>query len=52
MAGEADELQNFYAVLKRGTTVADFLDRYEPTIQFLHRVGLTEDYRLALEVRC
>ncbi len=47
MAGEADELHNFYAVLKRGTTVADFLDRYERVIQFIHKENLTKSYRLA-----
>ena len=44
---EADGLHSFYAVLKRGTTVADFLDRYECVIEFIHKEGLTESYRLA-----
>lgn len=47
MAGEADELHKFYAVIKSGTTVADFLDSYERVIYFIHKKGLTESYRLA-----
>lgn len=47
VAGEADELHNFYAVLKRGTTVTDFLDRYERVIPFIQKEGLTKSYRLA-----
>ncbi len=47
MAGEKDELDDFYTVLKSGTTVANFLDRYERIIQFIHKEGLTKDYRLA-----
>ena len=47
MAGKKDELGDFYAALKSGTTVASFLDRYERIIQFIHKEGLTKDYRLA-----
>ncbi len=46
-AGEKNELDEFYTVLKRGTTVASFLDRHERIIQFIHEEGLTKDYRLA-----
>ena len=46
-AGEKNELDDFYTVLKRGTTVANFLDRYERIIQFIHEEGLTKGYRLA-----
>ncbi len=46
-AGEKNELDEFYTVLKRGTTVASFLDRYERIIQFIHEESLTKDYRLA-----
>ncbi len=47
MAGEEDELDDFYTALKGGTTVASFLERYERIIQFIHKEGLTKDYRLA-----
>ena len=47
VTGEKDELDDFYAALKSGTTVASFLDRYERIIQFIRKEGLTEDYRLA-----
>ena len=46
MAGEIDELDDFYTVLKSGTTVASFLKRYGRIIRFIHAEGLTEDYRL------
>ena len=47
MAGEKDELDDFYAALRSGTTVASFLDRYERIIQFIHKETMTKDYRLA-----
>ena len=47
MAGRSDELDDFYATLKSGTTVASFLEKYEHIFKFIHAGGLTEDYRLA-----
>lgn len=47
MAGEIDELDDFFTALKSGTTVASFLERYERIIPFIHKKGLTKDYRLA-----
>ena len=47
MAGEKSELDDFYAALKSGTTVANFLERYDGIIRFIHKEGLTKDYRLA-----
>ncbi len=46
MAGEKDELDDFYTALKSGTNVASFLEKYERIIRFTHAEGLTEDYRL------
>lgn len=48
-SGESNQLVDFYAVLTRGTTVADFLVKYERVIQFVHEKGLTRMYRLAHE---
>ncbi len=46
MAGGKSELDDFYAALKSGTTVANFLERYDGIIRFIHKEGLTKDYRL------
>ena len=46
MAGEKDELDDFYAALKSGTTVASFLERYDRIFPF-DKEALTKDYRLA-----
>ena len=46
MAGGKSELDDFYAALKSGTTVANFLERYDGIIWFIHKEGLTKDYRL------
>lgn len=45
MVGNKDQLEDFYAVLKSGTTVATFLSQYDKIIQFVHARGLTENYR-------
>ncbi len=47
MPGKKSELDDFYAALKSGTTVANFLERYDGIFQFIHKKGLTKDYRLA-----
>ncbi len=47
VACEKNELDDFYSILKSGTTVASFLEKYEHIIQFIHKEGLTKDYRLA-----
>lgn len=46
MVGEKDDLDDFCAALKSGTTVASFLEMYERIIGFVHAEDLTEDYRL------
>ncbi len=47
MTSGKDELGDFYATLKSGTSVASFLEQYKHIIGFIHAEGLTEDYRLA-----
>ncbi len=47
MADKRDDLDDFYAALKRGATVASFLEDYQRIKEFIHAAGLTEDYRLA-----
>ncbi len=46
MAGEKNELDDFYTALKSGTTVANFLERYDGIIRFIRKESLTKDYRL------
>jgi hypothetical protein len=46
MIRNMDQLDDFYAVLKRGLTVEDFLGRYDDIVGFIHSHGLTKDYRL------
>jgi len=41
-----DELDEFYAVLKAGTTAAIFLQKHNEVLKFVNTRGLTEDYRL------
>ena len=46
MAGEEDKLDDFYTTIKSGTTVSNFLEKYECIFRFIHSEGLTKDYRL------
>ena len=39
VAGEKNELNDFYTALKSGTTVANFLERYDGIIRFIHKEG-------------
>ena len=45
MTGEEDPLDDFYTTIKNGTTVSNFLEKYERIFTFIHP-DLTEDYRL------
>ena len=40
-----DELERFYAALKCGTTVEDFIARHERILPFIHSTGRTSDHR-------
>lgn len=47
MTAKIDQLEVFYAAIKRGLTVAEFLSQLDQIRVFIHSHGLTEDYRLA-----
>lgn len=46
MTSESDKLEEFYAFIKDGCSVAEFLARYDAIFPYIHGVGLTEDFRL------
>jgi len=47
MTDSKDELDCFYEILKKGTTIEDFLGRYDLIIQFVISKGWVADFRLA-----
>jgi hypothetical protein len=47
VTGEEDQLDDFYTTIKNGTTVSNFLEKYDCIFSFIHSEGLTEHYRLA-----
>ena len=47
MAGEKDELDDFFIALNSENTVASLLERYDRIIPFIHKEDLTKDHRLA-----
>ena len=46
MTGEEDKLDDFYTTIKSGTTVSNFLEKYDCIFRFIRSEGLTEHYRL------
>lgn len=46
MTDNKDKLGEFYAALKAGLTVGEFLCRHEEIFQFIHSHGFTQDHRL------
>ena len=46
MTRNKDALDDFYAALKKGITIEDFLRRREEIFQFVKTHGLTNDYKL------
>ena len=46
MVGEYVELDDFYAAIKKGTTVVSFLEMYKRISKYIHAVDLTKDRRL------